>query len=106
MAKAISRIFGFGKMALRRTSPDVTEGERSDQVPDSGAAATEKAPRTVADAKQRFGLEPERGLNLKSEGEPSGPMDLHVGVKKHRTGRFARIAVDAADGRQPDADLR
>jgi hypothetical protein len=92
-------------MGNRRPSPDTAAEPRPEQPSDSGAPTPEDAPRTLEEAKERgLTIERELGVNLKSEGEPSGPMDPRVGVRR-RAGRFARVAIDVTDGDQEDSEL-
>lgn len=100
MRKALSHVFSFGRMA--HPTPPETEVEAEPEVSEPRDGI--EAPLSEEEAK-RLGLEVEKeyGFNLKSEGEPSGPTSPQVKVKR-RAGRFARVAVDATDGEQPDSD--
>ena len=99
--KVHSRIF---RRMRRRNAPLELPAEEQPEVA-GGAASVPEPPQSLKDAK-RLGFKHERefGLNLKSEGEPSGPTSPQVKVKR-RAGRFARLAVDATDGRRPDSEL-
>jgi hypothetical protein len=98
--KERSRI--FSRMRFRQTPPELP-AEQQPEVAEA-AGSVSKPPQSMKAAKRLgFKQELEFGLNLKSEGEPSGPTSPQVKVKR-RAGRFARVAVDAADGRRPDSE--
>jgi hypothetical protein len=103
LTKTLARVFSFSQMA-HPTSFETAVATSPDEVAERRGLGHE-APPSVEEAK-KLGLEVEReyGLNLKSEDQPSGPTSPHVRVKR-RAGRFARFAVDATDGKQPDSAL-
>jgi hypothetical protein len=100
--KALSRIFSFDRMEPGPTPPEPAADEQPDEAPARAERAAEAPP--SAEEAEEFGLEPEKvsGLNLRSEGEPSGPTTPQVEVKRS-AGRFARVAVDPTDGEEPDS---
>lgn len=104
LTKLLSRIVTRSLMAFGHTPPKPTE-DLPPEDPAPELAATESVPRTVEEAERRgFEREVESGLNLKSEGEPSGPMGPQV-RETRRAGKFAKIAVDAIDGDKPSEPL-
>jgi hypothetical protein len=103
LTKLLSRIVSGSSMASGRRSPDRTE-DPPPKAPGPQPDATERVPESVEEAERRgFEREVTRGLNLKSEGEPSGPLGPPL-REKRRAARFAKVAVDPIDGDRPPSE--